>query len=152
MSAKYDSKSFTNPSKYVIIEIITQRRRFCVRSNDNCQKIKLLKLYEMLRQETDEEHPMRTNDICQRLEQMGISCERRTLAVDIQTLNDVKALIKKLPANQREVVLMRFYEELSFKEIAEKTGVSINTSLGRMRYALINLRKLIQQHNLALVG
>ena len=88
MSAKYDSKSFTNPSKYDIIEIITKRRRFRVRSNDNCQKIKLLKLYEMLRQETDEEHPMRTNDICQRLEQMGISCERRTLAVDIQTLND----------------------------------------------------------------
>ena len=47
---------------------------------------------------------------------------------------------------------MRFYEDLSFKEIAEKTGVSINTSLGRMRYALINLRKLVQQYDLALVG
>ena len=47
---------------------------------------------------------------------------------------------------------MKVYEDLSFKEIAEKTGVSINTSLGRMRYALINLRKLIQQHQMSLVG
>ena len=59
-----------------------------MRSNDNCQKIKLLIIYEMLRQETDEEHPMRTNDICQRLEQKSISCDRRTLAEDIQTLNE----------------------------------------------------------------
>lgn len=59
-----------------------------MRSNDNCQKIKLLILYEILRQETDEEHPMRTNDICQRLEQKSISCDRRTLAEDIQTLNE----------------------------------------------------------------
>lgn len=55
---------------------------------DNCQKIKLLKLLELLRQETDEEHPMRTAEICERLEQMGISSERRTLAMDIATLND----------------------------------------------------------------
>lgn len=55
---------------------------------DNCQKIKLVKLLELLRQETDEEHPMRTNDICNRLEQMGISSERRTLAMDITMLND----------------------------------------------------------------
>lgn len=55
--------------------------------SDNCQKIKLLKLLELLRQETDEDHPMRTNDICSRLEQMGISSERRTLAMDIATLN-----------------------------------------------------------------
>ncbi|WP_294475825.1 YafY family protein [uncultured Ruminococcus sp.] len=55
---------------------------------DNCQKIKLVKLLELLRQETDEEHPMKTNDICSRLEQMGISSERRTLAMDISMLND----------------------------------------------------------------
>ncbi|MGN0233469.1 MAG: RNA polymerase subunit sigma-24, partial [Bacteroidaceae bacterium] len=48
--------------------------------------------------------------------------------------------------------IMKFYQDLSFREIAEKTGVSINTSLGRMRYALINLRKLIQQHQMSLVG
>lgn len=63
------------------------------------------------------------------------------------------ALSAQLSAEvQREVVIMKFYEDLSFKEIAEKTGVSINTSLGRMRYALINLRKLIQQHQMSLVG
>lgn len=56
--------------------------------NDNRQKIKLLRLWELLRQETDEEHPMRTNKICERLEQMGISSERRTLAMDIATLNE----------------------------------------------------------------
>ncbi len=72
--------------------------------------------------------------------------------IDRQTLLDVKALIKKLPANQREVVLMRFYEELSFKEIAENTGVSINTALGRMRYALINLRRLADQYDVSLAG
>lgn len=55
---------------------------------DNCQKIKLLKLLELLRQETDEDHPMRTAEICERLEQMSISSERRTLAMDIATLNE----------------------------------------------------------------
>ena len=64
----------------------------------------------------------------------------------------LRSLLNYLPEVQREVVIMKFYEDLSFKEIAEKTGVSINTSLGRMRYALINLRKLIQQHQMSLVG
>jgi len=72
--------------------------------------------------------------------------------VDKQLLKDVKALVKKLPDNQREVVLMRFYEELSFKEIAEITGVSINTALGRMRYALINLRRLADKFDVSLAG
>ena len=72
--------------------------------------------------------------------------------IDKQLLKDVKALIKKLPDNQREVVLMRFYEELSFKEIAEITGVSINTALGRMRYALINLRRLADKYDVSLAG
>ena len=69
-----------------------------------------------------------------------------------QKSEQIRKMLDYLPDVQREVILMRFYEDLSFKEIAEKTGVSINTSLGRMRYALINLRKLIQQHNIALVG
>jgi RNA polymerase sigma-70 factor (ECF subfamily) len=59
-------------------------------------------------------------------------------------------MIDALPAAQREVVFMRFYQDLSFKEIAEVTGVSINTSLGRMRYAIINLRKMAKQHNIEL--
>jgi len=83
---------------------------------------------------------------------IAMEYSREKEMVDIQTLNDVKSLIKKLPANQREVVLMRFYEELSFKEIAETTGVSINTALGRMRYALINLRRLAEKYDVCLAG
>ena len=55
-----------------------------------------------------------------------------------------------LPTPQREVVYMRFYQEMSFKEIAETTGVSINTSLGRMRYAILNLRRMVREYNLNL--
>lgn len=65
------------------------------------------------------------------------------------TLHD---MLNYLPDVQREVVIMRFFDDLSFKEIAQKTGVSINTSLGRMRYALINLRRMVQEHRLELVG
>lgn len=59
-----------------------------------------------------------------------------------QVLDDVKTLVEHLPHNQKEVVFMRYYQGLSFKEIAEITGVSINTALGRMRYALLNLRRM----------
>ncbi len=64
--------------------------------------------------------------------------------------NDVRKLIDQLPKEQRDVVIMRHYEGLSFKEIAEKSSVSINTSLGRMRYALINMRKMIEEKNIIL--
>ena len=70
--------------------------------------------------------------------------------VNKQVLCDVKKLMGFLPATQREVVFMRYYQEMSFKEIAETTGVSINTSLGRMRYALINMRKLARQNSIEL--
>jgi len=70
--------------------------------------------------------------------------------VNDQVLADVRSLMDQLPAVQREVVFMRFYQQLSFKEIAEMTGVSINTSLGRMRYALLNLRKMTKGKNLEL--
>ena len=63
---------------------------------------------------------------------------------------DVKNMMNMLPPTQREVVFMRFYQDLSFKEIAETTGVSINTSLGRMRYAILNLRRMSKEHNIAL--
>jgi len=62
---------------------------------------------------------------------------------------NIKDLIKKLPDEQREVLVMRHYEELSFQEIADLTQVSINTALGRMRYALINLRKMLEKQDLA---
>ena len=64
-----------------------------------------------------------------------------------QIYSDVKNLVQYLPEEQREVLEMRIYDDVSFKDIAELTGVSINTALGRMRYALINLRKLIKEKN-----
>ena len=67
-----------------------------------------------------------------------------------QVFSDIRNLMCHLPENQQEVVRMRYYEDRSFKEIADKTGVSINTALGRMRYALINLRKMIEKKNLCL--
>ena len=69
-----------------------------------------------------------------------------------QIHNDVKKLIEELPEDQREVVQMRLYNDMSFKEISNITGVSINTALGRMRYALINLRKIIEQKNIILTN
>ena len=70
--------------------------------------------------------------------------------VSEQIERDVRALVELLPAEQREVVIMRYFSGLSFKEIAEQTDVSINTALGRMRYALINLRRMIKEKNLIL--
>lgn len=67
-----------------------------------------------------------------------------------QIERDVRALVELLPSEQREVVIMRYFSGLSFKEIAEQTDVSINTALGRMRYALINLRRMIKEKNLVL--
>ena len=65
---------------------------------------------------------------------------------------DVRDLIDFLPADQKEVLIYRFYNDLSFKEISESTGVSINTALGRMRYGLINLRKMIDKHKISLIN
>ena len=70
--------------------------------------------------------------------------------VNEQVLSDVKKMMNQLPTTQREVVYMRFYQEMSFKEIAETTGVSINTSLGRMRYAVLNMRRMAKQHHIHL--
>lgn len=65
---------------------------------------------------------------------------------------DLSLLIKELPADQKAVLTMRMYQDMSFKEISENTGVSINTALGRMRYALINLRKIIEENNIVLTN
>jgi RNA polymerase sigma-70 factor (ECF subfamily) len=75
------------------------------------------------------------------------SSEDKQLKEDL--IVNIRDLIKKLPDEQREVLVMRHYEELSFQEIAELTNVSINTALGRMRYALINLRKMLDKQELA---
>lgn len=70
--------------------------------------------------------------------------------VNDQVMSDVKKIMNLLPATQREVVFMRFYQDLSFKEIAELTNVSINTALGRMRYAILNMRRIAKAHNVVL--
>ena len=69
-----------------------------------------------------------------------------------QVEKDLKKIIAELPEDQREVLIMRIYQDLSFKEISELTGVSINTALGRMRYALMNLRKVIEKHQIILTN
>jgi len=73
----------------------------------------------------------------------------KQLIVD-QISADVRMLVEELPEDQKEVVYMRLFKDMSFKEIAENTNVSINTALGRMRYAIINLRRLVVQHNIVL--
>jgi RNA polymerase sigma-70 factor (ECF subfamily) len=67
-----------------------------------------------------------------------------------QVEKDVRRIIEELPDDQKQVLMMRMYQDMSFKEISERTGVSINTALGRMRYALINMRKVIEQNNIVL--
>ncbi len=89
-----------------------------------------------------------TFDILATIRQPGPNVEQRF--VNEQVDHDVRKLIEHLPAEQREVVIMRTYLDMSFKEIAEHTDVSINTALGRMRYALLNLRKLIRENEIAL--
>lgn len=70
--------------------------------------------------------------------------------VQDQVVKDLQKLVQELPDDQKEVLIMRLYRDMSFKEIAENTNVSINTALGRMRYAIINLRKLIEQNQIIL--
>ena len=82
------------------------------------------------------------------LSDTSLNAENSLIKEQVET--DVRRLVDELPDDQREVLLMRIYEDLSFKEISDKTGVSINTALGRMRYALINIRKLIKERDISL--
>lgn len=79
----------------------------------------------------------------------GSNNAEKQLVID-QIYNDVKLLVTELPADQKEVIEMRLYKDMSFKEIAENTNVSINTALGRMRYAILNLRRLVNERNIIL--
>lgn len=72
------------------------------------------------------------------------------MLIDSQIQADVRRIVKQLPDSQREVLIMRYYKGLSFKEIADVTGVSINTALGRMRYAILNLRRIAKENRIAL--
>ena len=75
-----------------------------------------------------------------------------SLLITSQVESDLRKLIEELPEDQKEVLVMRMYQDLSFKEISELTGVSINTALGRMRYAIMNLRKVIDKHQIILTN
>ena len=70
--------------------------------------------------------------------------------VETQVFSDVKKMVEYLPDNQREVLEMRYYQNMSFKEIADRTGVSINTALGRMRYAILNMRRMAEENRIEL--
>ena len=80
----------------------------------------------------------------------ALNAEKRLIKDQVEC--DVRRLIEELPNDQKDVLVMRMYKDMSFKEISERTGVSINTALGRMRYALINLRKVIDQNNIILTN
>lgn len=79
-----------------------------------------------------------------------LTIENQLISTQVQM--DLRRIIEELPADQKEVVIMRMYQDMSFKEISESTGVSINTALGRMRYALLNLRKVIDKHQIILTN
>jgi RNA polymerase sigma-70 factor (ECF subfamily) len=80
----------------------------------------------------------------------SLTIENQLIAEQVEL--DIQKLIEELPEDQKEVLIMRMYKDMSFKEISEITGVSINTSLGRMRYALMNLRKVIDKHQIILTN
>ena len=80
----------------------------------------------------------------------SLTIENKIISEQVEM--DLKKLIEELPADQKEVLVMRMYQDMSFKEISESTGVSINTALGRMRYALMNLRKVIDKHQIILTN
>jgi RNA polymerase sigma-70 factor (ECF subfamily) len=80
----------------------------------------------------------------------SLSIENQIIAEQVEV--DVRKLVEELPLDQKEVLIMRMYQDMSFKEISETTGVSINTALGRMRYAIMNLRKIIDKHQIVLTN
>ena len=89
-------------------------------------------------------------DIFSVLSDSSLNAEKQIIKEQIHS--DVRNLVEELPEDQKEVLMMRIYRDMSFKEISEQTGVSINTALGRMRYALINLRKVIDKNNIILTN
>ncbi|MCH5241165.1 MAG: sigma-70 family RNA polymerase sigma factor [Muribaculaceae bacterium] len=110
-------------------------------------------IIDFFRQEKSENHQsadLEEVDILNRKELCEATIE--DVLVSDQIREDVKYLIKELPPLQREVLNMRYYQNLSFKEIAEMTGVSINTALGRMRYAILNLRRMASEKEIVLTA
>ena len=98
------------------------------------------------------ENPLSTDDeevnVLNDIKLADSTVEDNIMAVELN--KDVRTLIRELPASQRQVLVMRYYRNMSFKEIADATGVSINTALGRMRYAILNIRRMAKEKDIAL--
>ena len=110
-------------------------------------------IIDYYRQEKSENSVSIDNDDVDMLNRRDL-CEANIedLMVGIQIRDDVRRIIDALPLPQREVLVMRYYNDMSFKEIAEATGVSINTALGRMRYAILNMRRIASENNIVLTA
>ena len=99
--------------------------------------------------EADVEYDLFSNkEICDAFDEYDPSQEETVCYK--QVLSDIRRIIRFLPENQKEIVIMRFYKDMSFKEIAETLNISINTALGRVRYAVINMRKMAEEHQISL--
>ncbi|MCM1092459.1 MAG: sigma-70 family RNA polymerase sigma factor [Lachnospiraceae bacterium] len=108
-------------------------------------------IIDFYRQEKSENSVSTDDDTTNLLNRRDL-CEENIedLLINDQIRADVRKIIDALPDPQREVVMMRYYNDMSFKEIADVTGVSINTALGRMRYALMNMRRIAEENNIVL--
>ncbi|MBD5267426.1 MAG: sigma-70 family RNA polymerase sigma factor [Bacteroides sp.] len=108
-------------------------------------------IIDFYRQEKSENN-VSTDDETTNLLNRRDLCEENVedIIINDQIRADVRKIIDALPEPQREVVMMRYYSDMSFKEIADTTGVSINTALGRMRYALMNMRRIAEENNIVL--
>ncbi len=108
-------------------------------------------IIDFYRQEKAENTVSTDSDVTDMLNRRDLAeenIEDRLVSEQIQ--EDVRRIIDALPESQREVLMMRYYRDMSFKEIAEATNVSINTALGRMRYAILNMRRIAQENNIVL--
>jgi len=108
----------------------------------------IIDYYRMVRNENLQSTDDTDVNILNRKELSDFTIEDNLVTAQIHS--DVRQLVKALPDSQREVLVMRYYKNMSFKEIADVTGVSINTALGRMRYAILNMRRMAEEHNLIL--
>lgn len=110
-------------------------------------------IIDHFRQEKSENNVSADNDEVDLLNRRDL-CEENIedILVSSQIRTDVRRIIEALPASQREVLMMRYYSDMSFKEIADATGVSINTALGRMRYAIMNMRRIAEENNIVLTA
>lgn len=108
-------------------------------------------IIDFYRQEKSENTVSADQEECNVLNRRDLSEENiEDLLVTSQIHTDVRRIMEALPESQKEVINMRFYRNMSFKEIAEATGVSINTALGRMRYAILNMRRIVSEKNIVL--